>query len=112
MPKVKNASSSTSSKNVRKPISEENAEAQCIALAMNLTRERLKNGTASSQEITHFLKLGSQESRVKTEILELEKELIIAKTEKIKSEERVEKLYADAIQAMRNYSGQGDPDEY
>ena len=112
MPKIKSISSSGSSKEIRKPISPENAEAQCVALAMDLVRQRLIDGTASSQETTHFLKLGSQEAKVKLEMLELEKQLTIAKTEKIKSEERMEKLYADAIKAMRNYGGQGDPDEY
>lgn len=112
MPKVKSISSSDSSKDIRKPMSQENAEAQCIALATNLARQQLLDGTASSQVITHYLKLGSQEAKVKLEMLELEKALTIAKTEKIKSEERMEKLYADAIKAMRNYGGQGEPDEY
>lgn len=112
MPKVKSTSSSNSSKSIRPAINPENAENQCVALAMDLVRQRLLNGTASSQETTHFLKIGSQENKLKMEILELEKELVAAKTEKLKSEERMEKLYADAIKAMRNYSGQGEPDEY
>lgn len=112
MPKVKSTSSSGSTKNVRKPISPENAEAQCVALAMEAARQQLLDGTASSQIIAHFLRAGSQEAKLKLEMLELEKELTVAKTEKIKSEERMEKLYADAIKAMRNYGGQGDPDEY
>lgn len=112
MPKVKSTSSSGSSKEIRKPISPENAEAQCIALAMDLARKRLIEGTASSQEVTHFLKLGSSKAKLELEMMELEKQLTQAKTEKIKSEERSEKMYADAIKAMRNYSGNGDPDEY
>ena len=112
MPKVKSQSSSGSSKDIRPALSPENAEQQCISLAMNLVRQRLIDGTASSQETTHFLKLGSTKAQLEIEILEKEKELISAKTEKIKSEERMEKLYADAIKAMRNYGGQGDPDEY
>lgn len=112
MPKVKSISSSGSSQKIRKPISPENAEAQCVALAMERAREQLLDGTASSQIIAHFLRAGSQEAKLKLEMLELEKELTVAKTEKIKSEERMEKLYEDAIKAMRNYGGQGDPDEY
>lgn len=112
MPKVKSTSSSDSSKDIRQPISPENAEAQCIALAMNLARKRLIEGTASSQEVTHFLKLGSTKAKLELEMLELEKQLTQAKTDKIKSEERTEQLYAEAIRAMRNYSGNGDPDEY
>ena len=112
MPKVKSTGSPNVSKDIRQPISPENMEAQCIALSMNLARQRLIDGTASAQEVTHFLKLGSRENQLKTEILELEKDLTVAKTEKLKSEKRSEEMYADAIKAMRNYSGNGDPDEY
>lgn len=112
MPKVKSKSSSSSSKNIRPALSPENAESQCIALAMDLVRKRLIDGSASSQETTHFLKLASSKARLETEILEKQKELITAKTEQLQSQKRVEELYADAIKAMRNYSGNGDPDEY
>lgn len=112
MPKIKSTSSSGSSKEIRKPISPENAEAQCIALAMDLARKRLIEGTASSQEVTHFLKLGSSKAKLELEMLELEKQLTMAKTEKIASEKRSEEMYANAIKAMRNYSGNGEADEY
>lgn len=115
MPKVKSTSSSGSSKNIRKPISPENAEAQCVALAMEAARQQLIDGTASSQIIAHFLRAGSQEAKLKLEMLELEKELTAAKTEKIRSEEKMEKMYEEAINAMRRYGGHGepgDPDEY
>ena len=112
MSKIKAKSSPNSNKDIRPAINPDNAENQCIALAMDLVRQRLINGTASSQETTHFLRAGSREAQLKREILELEKELTIAKTEKIKSEEKMESLYAEAIKAMRDYGGQGDPDEY
>lgn len=112
MPKVKSVSSSNSSKGIRKPEILENVETQCVALALDLVRQRLIDGTASSQETTHFLKMASRESQLKLEMLELEKQLVAAKTDKIKSEERSEQMYQDAINAMRNYSGNGDPNEY
>lgn len=112
MPKVKSKGSINASRDIRPAISPENAEKQCIALAMDLVRQRLIDGTASSQETTHFLKLGSMKAQLELEILEKEKDLITAKTDKIKSEERSEQMYADAIAAMRNYSGNGNPDEY
>lgn len=112
MPKVKSTGSASASKDVRIPISPENEEAQCIALAMNLARKRLIEGTASSQEVTHFLKLGSSKARLELEMMELEKQLTVAKTEKIASEKRSEEMYENAIKAMRNYSGNGDPNEY
>lgn len=83
----------------------EQRENQMISLAINLAEQQLRDGTASSQVISHFLKLGSEKARIEKEILEKEKELIDAKTEAIKSEKRVEELYRNALDAMRTYSG-------
>ena len=83
-------------------------ENQMISLAMTLAEKRLRDGTASSQEVTHFLKLGSLNNRVERDILEKQKELITAKTESIRSSKRIDELYADAISAMRAYAGDSD----
>lgn len=80
-------------------------ENQIIALAFDLVEKRIIAGTASSQETTHFLKLGSPTSRLEREILEKQKELITAKTESIQSGKRVEELYLNALNAMRSYTG-------
>lgn len=96
----------------RPALTPEGRENQLIALAVDLVEKRLRDGSASSQETTHFLKLGSTEARIKKEILEKEKDLITAKTEALKSQKRVEELYADALKAMRTYAGQGDVDDY
>ena len=80
-------------------------ENQMIALAVDLAEKQLNKGTASSQVITHFLKLGSTKERIEKEILEKQKELIVAKTESIHSAKRVEDLYVNALNAMRLYSG-------
>ena len=87
-------------------------ENQLISLAVDLAEKQLQEGTASSQVITHYLKLGSTKERIEREILEKQKELITARTESLQSAKKVEELYENAINAMRNYSGQGDPDEY
>ena len=88
-------------------------ENQLIALAMDLVEKRLIQGTASSQEVTHFLKLGSTTERLEKDMLEQQKELVKAKTESIQSAKRVEELYMDALNAMRTYSGnrRGEDDE-
>ena len=85
-------------------------EQQLIALATNLAEKQLREGTASSQVITHYLKLGTTLALVEKEKLELENELLKAKTECIKSAKRTEELYADALAAMRKYSGNADED--
>ena len=86
-------------------------ENQLISLAVNLAEKQLMEGTASSQVITHYLKLGSTKERIEKEILEKQKELIQAKTEALHSAKRVEELYSNAIKAMGVYRGESDLDE-
>ena len=111
MAKVKNSSPSNPTKKMRPALTPEARENQLISLAIDLVEQRLMDGTASSQETTHFLKLASTKARIENQILEKQAELITAKTEALKSAKRVEELYADAIKAMRRYSGHGDSDE-
>lgn len=102
---------SNSGRKIRPALTPEARENQLISLAVDLAEKQLQEGTASSQVITHYLKLGSTKERIEKEILEKQKELISAKTESIKSAKRVEELYEEALKAMRNYSGQGGPDD-
>lgn len=86
-------------------------EKQLINLAVNLAEEQLRNGTASSQVITHFLKLGSSKERIGKEILERQKDLITAKTDAIKSTKRTDEMFEKAIKAMRSYQGGRSEDD-
>lgn len=92
------------------PITDEARENYLINLALNLVEKRLLEGTASSQETTHFLKLGSTEGRIKKRILEEEEALTKAKTENLQMQDRTEKAIQEAIDAMKIYSGAGDYD--
>ena len=112
MAKVKDKSPSGSTRKIRPALTPEARENQLISLAVDLAEKQLQEGTASSQVITHYLKLGSTKERIEREILEKQKELITARTEALQSAKKVEELYENAINAMRNYSGQGDTDEY
>lgn len=96
---------------MRPAFTPEARENQMIALAVDLAEKQLREGTASSQVITHYLKLGSTKERIEKEILEKQKELITAKTENLQSAKRIEELYTEAISAMRRYQGEGD-EEY
>lgn len=80
-------------------------ESQMINLADQLAEKQLREGTASAQVITHYLKLGSSRERLEQHKLELETELIQAKTEAIAGQQRQEELFAEAIKAMRAYQG-------
>ena len=106
------ASKNGSVKSRRPALSPEARENQLISLAVDLAEKQLQEGTASSQAITHYLKLGSTKERLEKEKLEEENKLLRAKTENLQSQKRVEELYSEAIKAMRNYNGQGEPDEY
>lgn len=94
-----------STREQRPGITEEDRENQMIALAINLAEQQLRDGTASSQVITHYLKLGSTKERIERDILEQQKELVIAKTESIKAAKRVDEMYEEAINAMKRYGG-------
>ena len=113
MKKVKPTSAKTEPRKIRPALTPEARENQMIALAVDLVEQRLLDGTASSQETTHFLKLSSMKNRLEMEKLQEENRLLKARTEALQSAKRVEELYSEAIKAMRRYSGQGsDDDEY
>ena len=86
-------------------------ENQMISLAMDLAEQQLRDGTASSQLITEFVKRGSTKARIEQEILEEQKELVEAKTQSLRSAQRIEELYKSALDAMKTYSGYGAMDD-
>lgn len=89
----------------RPALSPETRENQLIALAVDLAEKQLREGTASSQVISHFLKLGSTVANLEKERLKNEVALMQAKTESIKTAKNIENLYKEAIDAMRTYGG-------
>lgn len=107
---VKNKSSGEPYK-TKPALTPEARENQLICLATDLAEKQLRDGTASSQVITHYLKMGSTKERIEKEILEKQKDLISAKTESLQSAKRIEELYSNAIAAMRKYSGHGGEED-
>lgn len=93
--------------------SEEGRENQLVSLAVDLAEKQLEAGTASSQVITHYLKLGSTRERLEQDRLRRENELLTSKVELMASAKRVEELYGQALDAMRLYAGRevGQADE-
>lgn len=89
----------------------EGRENQVISMAVDLAERQIADGTASSQIITHYLKMGSTRERLEQEKMARELELMQAKIEALESNKRVEELYAEAIQAMRIYAGQDVSDD-
>lgn len=89
-------------------------EQELAAAAYDLAEEQIDSGSASSQVITHFLKMGSTRERLEQQRIAHENELMQVKREAIENQAKVEELYMQALDAMRSYSGsevQEDPDE-
>ena len=87
-------------------------EQQMIALAVDAVEKRIRNGTASAQELTHYLKLASSREELEQEKLRKENQLREAQIEQLASAARVEELYKSALEAMRAYGGQTSADDH
>ncbi len=111
MPKKKPSTSEEANRTLRPPVSIEAQENLMISLAVQCAEKQLREGTASSQVITHYLKLGSSKERIEKEILEKQKELIEAKTKNLNASNEAKELYAKALAAFRLYSGNNDDEE-
>lgn len=91
----------------RPATSPEMREMQLADAAYDLAEDQIKSGTASSQVITHFLKAGSMRERLEQQRMHHEIELMEVKKEQLEGQKKVEELYANALEAMRGYSGLG-----
>ena len=111
MAKVKTSNHNEAPKH-RPALTPEGRESQMAALAMDLVEQRLRDGTASSQETTHFLKLVSSKAKLEQERLRLENDLVAAKTKALANAEEIKVLYEEALKAMRRYGGHGDEEDY
>jgi hypothetical protein len=89
----------------RPATSPEQRELQLADAAYDLAEEQIKSGTASSQVITHFLKVGSSRERMEQQRMQHEIELMEVKKEQLEGQKRVEELYGNALEAMRGYQG-------
>jgi len=95
-----------SRKGRRPATTEEGRENQLVSAAIDLAEKQLLDGTATSQVITHYLKLGSTREKLEQERLKRENELLNSKVEMMASAKRIEELYTSALNAMKAYTGQ------
>ena len=100
----------TSKKRMRPALTPDARENQLISLAMDRAEQQIRDGTASSQVITHFLKLGSEKSQLELEKLRAENEKQKKKTEALESAQKIEQLYKEAMDAFKGYRS-GEPDD-
>ena len=110
MARTSKSSASEEKKFPKQPpaLTPEEREQQMISLAINVAEQQLRDGTASSQVITHYLKLGTMREQEEREKLRRENELLRAKTDAIHSEQRSEELFQEALAAIKEYAGGGD----
>lgn len=111
MPKV-GSSSSKGHKKMRPALTPEARENQMISLAVDLAERQLIEGTASSQVITHFLKLGTTKAELEKEKLKKENKLLEAKTSAIEDSKEYKVLVENAIKAIKGYQGLDDSEDY
>ena len=109
-----NGKTTGKAKTQRRPaLTPEARENQLISMAYDLVEQRLLDGTASSQETTHFLKLASSKALLEKEKLAEENKLLRARTEAIEEERKCDEFYAQVLDGLKLYSGQGTQvDEY
>ena len=112
MVKANPKGASQPSRKRRPAITPEGRENQLISLAVDCAEKQLREGTASSQVIVHYLKLATAKERLEREQLEERNKLLRAQTEAVKSTKRLDELYENAITAMKHYSGRDDRDDY
>lgn len=93
-------------------------EAQLVNLAIDLAEKQLREGTAPASVITHYIKIGTTREQLEMERLRHENNLLEAKRDALKAQERTEELFREAISAFKSYHGddeddyEDDPDDY
>ena len=109
----KTVTSRQKKKGIGVPTTPKAREERIIAKAMDLAEKKIEDGTASSQLICHFLKLNDPDDRIRHEILEKQRDLIVAKTENLKASRREGEALERVVAAMKRYSGLSqDYDDY
>ena len=106
------AKASSSAKKMRTPLTLEAEENQMIALAMDLTKKRLLEGTASSQEIVHFLKLGSTREKQEQEMMQKKMAVMEAQVKEYEQSDDIKKMMEEALQAFRGYKIDSEEEDY
>lgn len=96
----------------RKTTTPEARDAYMSSIAYDAAERRIKEGTASAQEILYFLKMGSPDYQIERQIKSNQAEMLKAKTESLKSAKQLEEKYDKAMKAMRSYAGESTEDDY
>lgn len=96
------------SRPARTPKAREN---QLINLAIDLAERQLREGTASAQVISHYLRLASSRNELEAEYMKKKNKLLDAQIDSLRSYEKIEHLFHEAIDAYKQYSGNPAEDD-
>ena len=86
----------------------EGRENELVDMAYNEVARRIANHEATSAELVHFLKMGSEKERLERSKIEAEMELQRAKTVAIEEGRSMEQIAKEALDAFKRYSGVED----
>lgn len=86
----------------------EERQNQLVSLSYDAAEQQIREGRATSQLLTHFLKLGTERERLEIERVRGENELLKAKVDALASAKRMDELYDKALKAMSAYQGRPD----
>lgn len=89
----------------------EGREQEITNKAYDRAEQQIEDGTASSQVLTHFLKMGSTRELVEQERIRGQIEVDRVKAEQLEGQKRIEELYVNAIEAFGRYSPNGPQPE-
>lgn len=78
---------------------------QLITAAYDLAERRILEGTASAQEVVHFLKQGSPREQLEMSKLRSENEVLKTRVKEMESRKSGEELLERALSAFRGYAG-------
>lgn len=95
-------------RNAPPTITPEAREMQLVNLAYDLLEQRLRDGTATSQEVTTMIRYGTQKAQLELDIMRSQKDLMDAKRDSINASIQNDEMFQEAIKAMGIYSGQSD----
>ena len=90
-------------------LDDEELENKLIALAYKQSEQQLMEGTASSQIVTHFLKLGTRKAELELEQAKLQNRLLEEKIISEQSAAEINQMFIDVMNELKNYKS--DPGE-
>lgn len=86
-------------------------ENQLVNLAVELAEKQLREGTATSQVMTHYLKLGTERESLERERLRSENQLLQARVQSLQDQARAAVTHEEVIRALKVYQGLEDAED-